>query len=88
MFTIFFFFLFSIHIYLFFFLPFFLSSFLDVTSIHPCVAVLFLLAKFVRKAKLKTKNSKKKWFCRFSVGRSERGKNVKSAIFVYLVFSE
>jgi hypothetical protein len=53
-----------------------------------CGAVLFLLAKFVRKAKLKTKNSKKKWFCRFSVGRSEREKNVKSAIFVYLVFSE
>jgi hypothetical protein len=51
-------------------------------------AVLFLLAKFVRKAKLKTKNSKKKWFCRFSVGRSEREKNVKSAIYVYLVFSE
>jgi hypothetical protein len=38
---------FPIHTYLFFFLPFFLSGFLDVTSIHPCVAVLFLLAKFV-----------------------------------------
>jgi hypothetical protein len=49
-----------LHTYLFFFLPFFLSGFLDVTSIHPCGAVLFLLAKFVRKAKLKTKNSKKK----------------------------
>jgi hypothetical protein len=46
--------------HLFFFLPFFLSGFLNVTSIHPCGAVLFLLAKFVRKAKLKTKNSKRK----------------------------
>jgi len=79
---------FSIHTYLFFFLPFFLSGFLNVTSIHPCGAVLFLLAKFVRKAKLKTKKSKRKWFCRFSVGRIEREKTVKSAIFVYLVFSE
>jgi hypothetical protein len=60
MFTIFFFFWFPIHTYLFFFLPFFLSGFLDVTSIHPCVAVLFLLAKFVRKAKLKAKISLKK----------------------------
>jgi hypothetical protein len=40
-------------------------------------AVLFFLAKFVRKVKLKTKNSKKKWFCRFSVGRSEREKKRK-----------
>jgi hypothetical protein len=59
-FTIFFFFWFSIHTYLFFFLPFFFSGFLNVTSIHPCVAFLFLLAKFVGKAKLKTKNSLKK----------------------------
>ncbi len=44
-------FFFVLHTHLFFFLPFFLSSFQDVTSIHPCVAVLFLLAKFVRKAK-------------------------------------
>ncbi len=43
-----------------FFLPFFFSGFLNVTSIHPCVAFLFLLAKFVGKAKLKTKNSQKK----------------------------
>jgi hypothetical protein len=61
-----------------FFLPFFLSGLLDVTSINPCGAVLLLLAKFVRKSKLKTKNSKKKSdFCRFSVRRSEREKNVK-----------
>jgi len=82
------FFWFSIHTYLFFFLPFLLSGFLDVTSIHPCGAVLFLPAKFVRKAKLKTKNSKRKWICRFSVGRSEREKNVKIRHLRIFVFSE
>ncbi len=77
-FTIFFFFWFSIRTYLFFFFhPFFLSGFLNVTSIHPCVAFLFLLAKFVGKAKLKTKNSLKKVILQVFSREKREGKKRK-----------
>jgi hypothetical protein len=47
--------------------------------------VFVLLSKFRPKEKLKIRNSKKEWFWRFLVSRSEE-KSVKISRFIYLVF--